>query len=281
MKRDLDSKLDTVKVVATDLNDAWFQCLVAVVEHGYVYYIDRGSYEGQHRLQIGKLNLRVRNPSVRPLIPQMPEVSNIPPPVDDQYINDYLPYIMTDTKVNEQYTYGQFINNWSGINQYQMTVEMIANNPGTNQATIAVCEPKSMLLPDPPCLRQIIVQIVDNYLCFHLTFRSWDLWGGLPGNLAVLQIMKEYMLEDINNIRRKQGKEEFKDGQLMAECPGAHIYDHNWGVAEIRLLETEGSILKKHKNEMNWKKFEDATGLLKLLGLKDTVHLLNIEKRRI
>jgi thymidylate synthase len=34
-------------------------------------------------------------------------------------------------------------------------------------------------------------------LHFILYFRSWDLWAGFPSNLAAIQLLKEYMGQEI------------------------------------------------------------------------------------
>ena len=38
--------LEPVFIDAFDLDDAWFQCLSAILDKGHVYTITRGSYEG-------------------------------------------------------------------------------------------------------------------------------------------------------------------------------------------------------------------------------------------
>ena len=55
--------LTPVHIEAFDLDDAWFQCLCQILEHGHVYKIDRGSYAGQHRLEFDFVTVRVKNPS--------------------------------------------------------------------------------------------------------------------------------------------------------------------------------------------------------------------------
>jgi thymidylate synthase len=39
-------------VEARDLPDAWFQCVDRILDVGREYVIDRGSYEGQKRLEL-------------------------------------------------------------------------------------------------------------------------------------------------------------------------------------------------------------------------------------
>ena len=56
-------ELDFVHIDAFDLDDAWFQCLLKILEHGHVYKIDRGSYAGQHRLEFDFVSVHVKNPA--------------------------------------------------------------------------------------------------------------------------------------------------------------------------------------------------------------------------
>ena len=99
--------LNPVYIEAFDLDDAWFRCLSEILEHGYVYKIDRGSYEGQKRLEFDFVTVRVKNPAHQ-IIPIMPEGSSIPAPTDMDYIKQYLSYLLTSSKTEtEDYTYGE------------------------------------------------------------------------------------------------------------------------------------------------------------------------------
>jgi len=95
-------------IAATTLPDAWFQTLFRILEEGTVFKIDRGSYAGQKRLEFDWVTIHVKRPDVRPLLPQIEAHHNIPNPVSDDYLDEYLPYLMTgELKPGESYTYGQ------------------------------------------------------------------------------------------------------------------------------------------------------------------------------
>lgn len=81
---------------------------------------------------------------------------------------------------------------------------------------LQVAEPDDLALTDPPCLRSIDTRIQDNKLHFFCYFRSWDLWGGMPGNLAAIQILKEVMAEEIG----------VDPGVTIAASKGLHLYDY-------------------------------------------------------
>lgn len=95
-------------IKARDLGDAWFQTLYRILDHGTVFEIDRGSYAGQKRLEFDFVVVQVEHPSTRPLLPQIEAHHSIPNPVADDYLDEYLPYLMTgELKPGESYTYGQ------------------------------------------------------------------------------------------------------------------------------------------------------------------------------
>jgi len=94
-------------IKARDLGDAWFQTLYRILDEGTVFTIDRGSYAGQKRLEFDFVVVEIEYPSTRPLLPQIEAHHNIPNPVADDYLDDYLPYLMTgEIGEGESYTYG-------------------------------------------------------------------------------------------------------------------------------------------------------------------------------
>lgn len=235
--------LKPVSIEAFDLDDAWFQCLSRILEHGHVYTITRGSYEGQRRLEFDFVTLQVRRPSHQ-IIPIIPEGMSIPAPTDMEYLQGYLSYLLTGAKTDtEDYTYGErlvdpkvrFTDNSQGnqmvkemplgVNQIEEVIRLYKEKgPGTNQATMEIGMPSDIRLADPPCLRLIDTRIRYGRLHFILYFRSWDLWGGFPSNLGGLQLVKQYMAEEIG----------VADGEIIAVSKGLHLYEYAWDLAKIR-----------------------------------------------
>lgn len=176
------------------------------------------------------------------------------------YERSYIEYIMTDTmEPNEVYTYGQrlvasvipknIIDNWSekkinnttgifskedknkSINHCLNQVEFIIDTykkygHRNNQLVLQIAQPTDLLLSDPPCLRSIDTRIQDNKLHFFVYFRSWDLWGGMPANLAGIQELKKYMADEIG----------VEDGEMIVESKGLHIYGYAEEFAKIRCM---------------------------------------------
>lgn len=204
------------QIEARDLSEAWFLCLRQTLTEGYDYKIDRGSYAGQHRKELDFVAVQIMNPATRPLVPATPQ--GVPPPTSMEYIEEYLPYLMTaHRRKGEQYTYGQYLEE-----QIPKVIEMYKNDGyDTNQAFMAVGDKESITLDDPPCLRAIDTRIRDNKLKFVVYFRSWDLWAGFPSNLAAIQLLKEYMAGEIG----------VEDGEILALSKGLHLYEYSWELA--------------------------------------------------
>lgn len=252
--------LNLQHIKATTLDDAWHQTLFKMLEEGSVFKIDRGSYAGQKRLEFDWITVHIQNPGARPLLPQIGESYGVPNPVADDYLDDYLPYLMTaELKDDESYTYGQrltgypvkypihLINegHWPEIliheveeliklgiiystgfwhvNQIELLI-WIYKNKGfrNNQMVLQIAHPSDMLLQDPPCLRHIDTRIQDGKLHFYPYFRSWDLWGGFPANLGGIQLLKEYVAAEIG----------VEDGEMIATSKGLHIYDYSFDLAK-------------------------------------------------
>lgn len=207
-------------IEARDLSEAWFLCLKKDISDGVEYRIDRGSYAGQRRKELDLAVIQIKYPGTRPLIPDVPQ--GVPAPTTMEYIENYLPYLMTAHKAQgEQYTYGQYLEK-----QIAEVIKMYKEDGhNTNQAFMAVGDAQSIYLTDPPCLRAIDTRIRDNRLVFYVYFRSWDLWAGFPSNLAAIQLLKEYMAGEIG----------VADGELLAMSKGLHLYEYCWDLAKAVL----------------------------------------------
>ena len=210
--------MNVEKIEARDLSEAWFLCLRKTLAEGYEYKIERGSYAGQRRKELDLVVIQIKKPGTRPLVPDVPQ--GVPPPSTMEYIESYLPYLMTAHKAEgEQYTYGQYLEK-----QIPEVIKMYKEDGyNTNQAFMAVGDDQSLKLPDPPCLRAIDTRICDNRLNFVVYFRSWDLWAGFPSNLAAIQLLKEYMASEIG----------VDDGEIIAMSKGLHLYEYSWELARM------------------------------------------------
>jgi thymidylate synthase len=211
--------MDLTLIQALNVGDAWFQCLEKALIEGRTYTIQQGSFEGKQRKEIPLVAIIIQNPGVRPLRPDVP--AGVPAPTTDEVIHDYMNYLMTGAKQeNEEYTYGEDL-----APQIDEVIKRYKQGVDTNQMCMNVGSRDSIFLKDPPCLRVVDTRVQEGKLNFVLYFRSWDLWGGLPTNLGGLQLLKEYMAEEIG----------VKDGSLIAFSKGLHLYEHCWDLAKMVL----------------------------------------------
>ena len=215
--------LKTEYIEARDLPDAWFQLIYRLMDVGYKYEIQKGSYEGETRLEFDYITCLIKKPYSEPydtMLPEIPAAYGIPNPVANGYIDDYLPYIMTDElKDGEQYTYGSRI-----VPQLDFVINTLANSPNTNQVVIQIAQPSDKELPDPPCLREIDCRVRDGRLIFFPRFRSWDLWGGFSANLAAIAVLQKYVADSAG----------LECGEMIASSKGLHIYGYVEEMARIR-----------------------------------------------
>ena len=238
--------LNRILMQANDLPDAWFQAVYAALDKGREFKIDCGSYAGQTRLELDWVDIHILKPGLRctdglPLIPEMPEGSTLPAPVTKEYVRQYAPYLMTaEKRPGEQYTYGERLNaasvirKWKDgiaycglINQIEHIIETYKEHgPRNNQMVLQVAQPGDLLLSDPPCLRSIDTRIQDGKLHFFPYFRSWDLWGGFPANLAGISMLQEYMAGEIGVAQ----------GEMICSSKGLHLYGYAVQFAEMRAM---------------------------------------------
>jgi len=216
-------------VEAFDLPDAWFTLLGHVLDHGREYVVDQGSFEGRRRKELQFVTLKVTNPEQRPLVPPMPPGVSIPPPTTMDYAEEYYHsyFVGADKQPHEEYTYGNYIHA-----QLLPLLEKYERGPHTNQGCITIGDASSISLEHPPCLRLIDTRIDDGKLHFVVYYRSWDLWGGFPVNMAATQLLKE-------ELARALGVE---PGETIALSKGLHLWEHSYEWAECRLYRDQSSV---------------------------------------
>ena len=181
----------------------------------------------------------------------------------DGYERSYIEYLMSSHKEpGESYTYGERLTRipitgdklkwWNESNQeivdkrdvdgkvlfeenntiYLNQIEWIIDTykkfgERNNQMVLQVAHPSDLTLLDPPCLRSIDTRVQDGKLHFtSVLFRSWDLWGGMPANLAAIQTLKEYMSAEIG----------LEDGEMIVESKGLHLYGYAEDLAKLRCM---------------------------------------------
>jgi thymidylate synthase len=247
----------TRSIIATTIADAWFQSVYGLVDkyseiyckhqHTHcieditkrllrdnelgsygirLYKITKGSYEGQLRLSYDYITTHITQPYSYPVLPEIPAHIKIPSPTTRQYVDTYFeeyisPYSVFEKPENMQYTYAERLKE----SYFKIVNNFKTKGFGSNQEVMQIAMPSDIDLSDPPCLRQIDCRIRDNALHFIIYFRSWDLWGGFPSNLAALQMLKEMMADEIGVC----------DGEMICSSKGLHLYDHVFELAKLRM----------------------------------------------
>lgn len=225
------------QIKATTIPDAWFQCIWNILDNGFEYIIQHGSFVGNKRLEFDFAIITINHPYAEPydnMLPDIPEQYNIPAPVEEGYVEQYLPYLMTgEIQPGEDYTYGERLckvfSHMNGlheiyISQIDYFIQLLKKSPKTNQAVLQIAQPSDCFLEDPPCLRHIDMRVKNGRLIFYPYFRSWDLWGGFPANLAGIAVLQKYMADEIG----------VKSGEIIASSKGLHIYEYVEELAKIR-----------------------------------------------
>jgi len=227
-------KIELTRIEARDIPDAWFQCVSKVLDVGFKYVIEQGSFVGQTRLEFDHITIQIKHPYSEPydtMLPEIPDYLGIPNPVAPGYIEQYQPYWMSEeVQEGEDYTYGSRI--WPQVSHY---IKLLKETPKTNQAILQAALPQDRFLDDPPCLRHIDMRIkrmliegmfntYKSQLIFYPYFRSWDLWGGFPANLAAIAILQKYMADEIG----------VESGPIIADSKGLHIYGYVEELAKLR-----------------------------------------------
>ncbi len=245
-------------ITARDIPDLWFQLVREAVATGREYTVTKGSTPSK-RWELDFVSAQVTHPGTRPLEPDIPAAIGIPNPVEQGYAEQYLPYYMTDTvQKGEHYTYGEDMG-W----QIEWLIDYYKKHgAGTKHGYMTVGRPESLRFYDESvdynetievkdrktgapinkrvisneftrqpgikgttqCLRGVDTSIKYNKLHFSIHFRSWNLWNGLPANLACLQMVKEYMAQQIG----------VEDGEMFITCLKLGLVESCFDIAKLR-----------------------------------------------
>jgi thymidylate synthase len=222
--------LKHLKITAFDCPDAWFKALSAIWKEGDIFRVGFGSEETETK----KLNLtlEIAHPETRPIVSDKA-------PCDFKYVQGYaLEYLWCGEKQDDEtYTYGSRLN--QPINQVEEAIKRYMQEPQDRQVTLVIRRPVDIEKYDvkgnksePPCLSLIDTEILDGQMHLTCYFRSWDAYGGLPANIAGLQLFNEEFVSEIN----ERGGLSLKPGKLIFHSKNCHIYQRQYGLVQ-KLLE--------------------------------------------
>jgi len=256
---------------ARDLSDAWFRTIYTIIDKGSVFTIDRGSYAGQKRLEFDYITVQIKFPGTRPLLPQVPAQYGMPNPVADDYLDDYMPYLMTgELKPGESYTYGQ------RMTKYPIPPEWVSFNGYRDD------DLKGILIQDEEVWSNpnIIIIEDDNVYVNQIELLIWTYKNkGYRNNQMVLQVShpSDMLLQDPPCLRAidtriQDGKLHFfpyfrswdlfngfpanlggiqlmkeyiaseigvEDGEIIASSKGLHLYDYTFDMAKMLAMKDD------------------------------------------
>jgi len=202
-----------ISLTAFDIPDAWLQIVEKILEEGDEFKVGRGSeITTTKKISLG---LEITNPETRPL-------GHKDAPFTMKYVEQYaLEYLFIgDKHEGEEYTYGERLRH--PIDQIEKVIEKYKECPEDRQNTMVIRRPEDLNTLDPPCLTVLDTEILNNKLHFLVYFRSWDAYGGFPANIAGLQLLKEYMAEEIG----------VEPGKTISFSKNIHLYERQFKLAE-------------------------------------------------
>lgn len=204
-----------------NISDSWFGLLYNIQKYGYRQNIQRGSFEGEYRIQYPFVAVEIEYPHLD-MIPIMPQGMEALAPTTMEYVEDYfVNYLMNDkTSENEEYVYGSRVYGY-----IDKVIHILKDTPDTNQAVLEIASPGDIYLKEPPCLRCLTFKVINNKLNMSVFFRSNDLFAGYPVNLAGLELLKQYVASESN----------LENGKLYYASDGLHIYSYQLDAVNMRI----------------------------------------------
>ena len=263
--------MDIHNVYARDLPDLWFQAVHDILDHGRRFVIDRGSYEGQTRLEYDYFCGHVKHPGTDPLIPDIPPACGIPNPVEHDYIyggpgydRAYIEYLMSARKeLGESYTYGE------RLTKVLLSGDKLSWWETGNTEIVDKREVDGTVVfeEDGRLYLNQIEWVIDTYKKFGERNNQLVLQVAHPSDLTLLdppclrsidtRIQDNHLnffvyfrswdlwngfpanLAAIQNLKAYMaGEIGIEDGQMVVESKGLHLYGYAEELAKLRCLRT-------------------------------------------
>jgi len=194
-------------VRASTISDGWYRGLDLIWNHGDVLKDERGS----KTKELLNLTIVIENP-YRDMIPK-------DSPWNEERLDEYAKQFVTGKNVQDfEYTYGQRLRDWNGIDQIEYAVRKLKKVPNSRRAiSITWMPPKDTRSNEVPCMMLIDFKLRDS-LNLTTVFRSHDFYGAAPNNWYALARLLEYVAKRIGA----------KPGIITSVSISAHIYEHDW-----------------------------------------------------
>jgi len=139
-------------------------------------------------------------------------------------LEEYIPQVTSAKEIQGvEYTYGQRLMNFKGIDQIEKIVKHIKEAKHTRRAVAVLWDvEKDIDSPKCPCLDLIQGLVQEDRLYFTCYFRSNDMFEAWPRNAFALRKLQKMVCE----------KTELQLGNLIIISDSAHIYERHFRKAE-------------------------------------------------
>lgn len=247
-----------------DIPAAHERALMDIMKIGDDFNVGHGSEETWTKKL--SVDIEILHPEMHPLLGRCC-------PNDEKYLNEYVFRYLWGVEgiphwgkqPNEHYTYASRMR--EPVNQTQIAIDRIVENPRDRQITIRIALPQDIqkFAPlidgqqvldengkpakwEPPCLTIIDFDIDTKEMSINLDiyFRSWDALAGFPINVAGLQLFNEQFVEEVN----LRISDVFHTGKIICRSKNLHIYERQYPIVEKLFVKTEDSRRMVKKNNV-------------------------------
>jgi len=148
-------------------------------------------------------------------------------PCDKKELERYIPRVLTNKKYPDcNYTYGQRLRDFFGVDQIQALIDRIANELETRSAVASLWDPAKdgLKKSGTPCLNHIWVRVRSEKVFLTAVIRSNDMFSGWPENAFALRSLQEL----IKTAVAEKTSKNLSLGDLIIISESAHIYEDCW-----------------------------------------------------
>ncbi|MFO8016300.1 MAG: thymidylate synthase [Candidatus Woesearchaeota archaeon] len=134
-------------------------------------------------------------------------------------LEEYYPQVLTSRSIKGiNYTYGQRLMDYNGIDQIKSVIEKLKKEPFTRRAIAVTWEAdKDVYNKNAPCLDLVNFIVQDNKLFMNAYFRSHDMYRGWPQNCFALRKLQKHVSDETG----------IPMGDMTIFSASAHIYEEN------------------------------------------------------
>jgi thymidylate synthase len=193
--------------------DVWTRLIDLILRFGVVKPTEYGIRQRE------ALNLTAVVTDEDPAHPHLPGFL----PVTASDLAGYFPGVLEDTPPGDlSYTYGNRLRGYFGVDQIAVLIEKLCEAPYTRRAVAVTWDPTfDPQLETPPCLTQLVFNVVEGHLFLTYVARSQDIVGAWPQNTLALRALQGRVADQLG----------LQLGPITSHSISAHIYEQDWAHA--------------------------------------------------